>query len=197
MISFLKNKRTTLSQTTKNLTRYFENGITANLRSWSKMVKKGHNKNIGNVWVKYRAELPRKTGSPKRYKQIFPSIYAMFPYILCCEFYSISNWALNNWLLTFSFWLCYLVINCFFFPWPDSELLQYEEKRSWKGFLLVAHEPGTTVGGSHIRGSMVRASEAGYEEVDLVLPGTGRYIFFSFAKNIWWSSFTLDAAMQY
>jgi len=55
------------------------------------MAKKGHNKNIGNVRVKYRAELPRKTGSPKRYKQIFPSIYAMFLYILCCEFYSISN----------------------------------------------------------------------------------------------------------
>lgn len=58
---------------------------------------------------------------------------------------------------------------------PDSDLLQYEEKSSWKGFLLVAHEPGATVGGSHIRGSMVRASEAGYEEVDLVLPGTGRF----------------------
>lgn len=58
---------------------------------------------------------------------------------------------------------------------PDNDLLQYEEKSSWKGFLLVAHEPGTTVGGSHIRGSMVRASEAGYEEVDLVLPGTGRF----------------------
>ncbi|XP_062212143.1 phosphatidylinositol 4-phosphate 5-kinase 1-like isoform X2 [Phragmites australis] len=58
---------------------------------------------------------------------------------------------------------------------PDSDLLQYEEKSSWKGFLLVAHEPGNTVGGSHIRGSMVRASEAGYEEVDLVLPGNGRF----------------------
>jgi hypothetical protein len=49
-----------------------------------------------------------------------------------------------------------------------------EDTSSSKGFLLVAHEPGTTVGGSHIRGSMVRASEGGYEEVDLVLPGTGR-----------------------
>ncbi|TVU45512.1 hypothetical protein EJB05_05001 [Eragrostis curvula] len=58
---------------------------------------------------------------------------------------------------------------------PDDDLLDYEDKNSWKGFLLVAHEPGTTVGGSHIRGSMVRASEAGYEEVDLVLPGNGRY----------------------
>jgi 1-phosphatidylinositol-4-phosphate 5-kinase len=65
--------------------------------------------------------------------------------------------------------------------------LQYEEKSSWKGFLLVAHEPGATVGGSHIRGSMVRASEAGYEEVDLVLPGTGRYLFLlckSLAKHL-------------
>jgi 1-phosphatidylinositol-4-phosphate 5-kinase len=50
-----------------------------------------------------------------------------------------------------------------------------EDTSSSKGFLLVAHEPGTTVGGSHIRGSMVRASEGGYEEVDLVLPGTGRF----------------------
>nr|CAB3498993.1 unnamed protein product [Digitaria exilis] len=63
----------------------------------------------------------------------------------------------------------------YFLPQPDSDLVQYEEKSSWKGFLLAAHEPGTTVGGSHIRGSMVRASEAGYEEVDLVLPGTGRF----------------------
>jgi 1-phosphatidylinositol-4-phosphate 5-kinase len=30
--------------------------------------------------------------------------------------------------------------------------------------------------GSHIRGSMVRVSEAGDEEVDLVLPGTGRFV---------------------
>lgn len=47
-----------------------------------------------------------------------------------------------------------------------------------KGFILVAHEPGSVSGapGSHIRGSMVRASEAGDEEIDLVLPGTGRYV---------------------
>lgn len=45
-----------------------------------------------------------------------------------------------------------------------------------KGFRLVAHEPGSmsTMPGSHIRGSMLRASEAGGEEVDLVLPGTRR-----------------------
>uniref|UniRef100_M8BYI6 Phosphatidylinositol 4-phosphate 5-kinase n=1 Tax=Aegilops tauschii TaxID=37682 RepID=M8BYI6_AEGTA len=53
--------------------------------------------------------------------------------------------------------------------------LHCEDANSSKGFLLVAHEPGTTAGGSHIRGSMVRASEGGYEEVDLVLPGTGRF----------------------
>ncbi|ONK65469.1 uncharacterized protein A4U43_C07F37430 [Asparagus officinalis] len=44
------------------------------------------------------------------------------------------------------------------------------------GLLLVRHEPGSasTVPGSHIRGSMLRASAAGDEEVDLLLPGTGR-----------------------
>ena len=58
----------------------------------------------------------------------------------------------------------------------DSSVpLHCDDVNSSKGFLLVAHEPGTTVGGSHIRGSMVRASEGGYEEVDLVLPGTGRF----------------------
>ncbi|GJM96318.1 hypothetical protein PR202_ga13141 [Eleusine coracana subsp. coracana] len=60
-------------------------------------------------------------------------------------------------------------------PHIDGDQLHYEGKSSWEGFLLVAHEPGTTVGGSHIRGSMVRASEAGYEEVDIILPGNGRY----------------------
>ncbi|KAG8062237.1 hypothetical protein GUJ93_ZPchr0003g18667 [Zizania palustris] len=54
--------------------------------------------------------------------------------------------------------------------------LHHEEKISSKGFLLVAaHDPGPAVRGSHIRGSMVRAAEGGYEEVDLVLPGTGRF----------------------
>ncbi|XP_015690997.1 phosphatidylinositol 4-phosphate 5-kinase 1 isoform X3 [Oryza brachyantha] len=57
-----------------------------------------------------------------------------------------------------------------------SVALHHEEKISSKGFLLVAaNEPGPTVRGSHIRGSMVRAAEGGYEEVDLVLPGTGRF----------------------
>ncbi|XP_072972040.1 phosphatidylinositol 4-phosphate 5-kinase 1-like isoform X1 [Typha angustifolia] len=54
--------------------------------------------------------------------------------------------------------------------------LQEEVTFPPKGFCLVAHEPGSgsTMPGSHIRGSMVRASEAGDEEVDLVLPDTGR-----------------------
>jgi 1-phosphatidylinositol-4-phosphate 5-kinase len=62
--------------------------------------------------------------------------------------------------------------------------LHYEDKSSWKGFLLVAHEPGTTGGGWHIRGSMVRASETGYEEVDLVLPGNGRLIFLNLTEAL-------------
>ncbi|XP_077250107.1 phosphatidylinositol 4-phosphate 5-kinase 1-like isoform X2 [Tasmannia lanceolata] len=45
-----------------------------------------------------------------------------------------------------------------------------------KGLLLVTHEPGfvSTMQGSHVRGSTLRASAAGDEEVDLLLPGTGR-----------------------
>jgi hypothetical protein len=67
-------------------------------------------------------------------------------------------------------------------------MLHYEDKSSWKGFLLVAHKPGTTGGGSHIRGSMVRASEASYEEVDLVLPGNGRLIFLNLTESLDWLS---------
>jgi hypothetical protein len=36
----------------------------------------------------------------------------------------------------------------------------------------------------HIRGSMVRASEASYEEVDLVLPGNGRLIFLNLTESL-------------
>ncbi|KAH7679471.1 Phosphatidylinositol-4-phosphate 5-kinase protein [Dioscorea alata] len=45
-----------------------------------------------------------------------------------------------------------------------------------KGLLLVTHEPGSVsnMPGSHIRGGTLRASAAGDEEVDLLLPGTGR-----------------------
>ncbi|KAJ4791399.1 Phosphatidylinositol-4-phosphate 5-kinase family protein [Rhynchospora pubera] len=58
----------------------------------------------------------------------------------------------------------------------SSDSVNPDEIFRQKGFLLVAHEPGSvsSAPGSHIRGSMVRASEAGDEEVDLVLPGTGR-----------------------
>uniref|UniRef100_A0A1D1YJ34 Phosphatidylinositol 4-phosphate 5-kinase n=1 Tax=Anthurium amnicola TaxID=1678845 RepID=A0A1D1YJ34_9ARAE len=45
-----------------------------------------------------------------------------------------------------------------------------------KGLLLVAHEPGSsgTTPGLHIRGSTLRASAVGDEEVDLLLPDAGR-----------------------
>ncbi|XXG60888.1 hypothetical protein AAC387_Pa04g2687 [Persea americana] len=54
--------------------------------------------------------------------------------------------------------------------------LQCEFLMHSKGLLLVTHEPGSvsTVAGSHIRGSTLRTSAAGDEEVDLILPGTGR-----------------------
>lgn len=40
-------------------------------------------------------------------------------------------------------------------------------------------DDNTVVVGPHIRGSRLRASSAtGVEEVDLLLPGTARYIFF-------------------
>ncbi|XP_009390252.2 phosphatidylinositol 4-phosphate 5-kinase 1-like isoform X1 [Musa acuminata AAA Group] len=45
-----------------------------------------------------------------------------------------------------------------------------------KGLRLVAHEPSSvsSLPGSHMRGSTLRASAAGNKEVDLLLPGTGR-----------------------
>ncbi|XP_042429823.1 phosphatidylinositol 4-phosphate 5-kinase 1-like [Zingiber officinale] len=57
----------------------------------------------------------------------------------------------------------------------ESQL--HEEIRNLpKGLRLVAHEPSsvTSLPGSHIRGSTLRASAAGNKEVDLLLPGTGR-----------------------
>ncbi|KAK9096038.1 hypothetical protein Sjap_021535 [Stephania japonica] len=44
------------------------------------------------------------------------------------------------------------------------------------GMVLALHEPSSVsaVPGSHIRGSALRASSTGDEEVDLLLPGTGR-----------------------
>lgn len=47
-----------------------------------------------------------------------------------------------------------------------------------KGLILVTHEPnivGTTPG-PHIRGNSLRAFSVGEKEVDLLLPGTGRYV---------------------
>lgn len=46
------------------------------------------------------------------------------------------------------------------------------------GLILVTHEPGsvTSAPGPHIRGSTLRAYSVGDKEVDLLLPGTGRYL---------------------
>ncbi|XP_042395082.1 phosphatidylinositol 4-phosphate 5-kinase 1-like isoform X1 [Zingiber officinale] len=62
---------------------------------------------------------------------------------------------------------------------PDnySDAQLHEEIRNLpKGLYLVAHEPSSvsSLPGSHIRGSTLRASAAGNKEVDLLLPGTGR-----------------------
>ena len=48
-----------------------------------------------------------------------------------------------------------------------------------KGLLLVTHEPSSvsTTPGSHIRGDTLKANSVGEKEVDLLLPGTGRYLF--------------------
>ncbi|KAK1287976.1 Phosphatidylinositol 4-phosphate 5-kinase 7 [Acorus calamus] len=45
-----------------------------------------------------------------------------------------------------------------------------------RGLLLVTHEPGSisAIQGSHIRGSGLKVSAAGDQEVDLLLRGTGR-----------------------
>lgn len=45
------------------------------------------------------------------------------------------------------------------------------------GLMLVTHEPDSvsTAPGPHIRGSTLRAYSVGDKEVDLLLPGTGRY----------------------
>lgn len=47
-----------------------------------------------------------------------------------------------------------------------------------KGLRLVAHEPGVvnTAPGAHIRGNTLRAYSMGNNEVDLLLPGTARYV---------------------
>lgn len=46
------------------------------------------------------------------------------------------------------------------------------------GLLLVTHEPNSvnTAPGPHIRGKPLKAYSLGDKEVDLLLPGTGRYL---------------------
>ncbi|URE32783.1 phosphatidylinositol-4-phosphate 5-kinase [Musa troglodytarum] len=58
---------------------------------------------------------------------------------------------------------------------PDVQLCD-EVRTPPKGLRLVAHEPSSvsSLPGSHMRGSTLRASAAGNKEVDLLLPGTGR-----------------------
>ncbi|KAG6484095.1 hypothetical protein ZIOFF_060889 [Zingiber officinale] len=67
--------------------------------------------------------------------------------------------------------------DCTFVFFHPAESQLHEEIRNLpKGLRLVAHEPSsvTSLPGSHIRGSTLRASAAGNKEVDLLLPGTGR-----------------------
>lgn len=54
----------------------------------------------------------------------------------------------------------------------EDEISNYPE-----GLVLVPRgtDDNSVVVGPHIRGSRLRASSAGYEEVDLLLPGTARY----------------------
>lgn len=49
-----------------------------------------------------------------------------------------------------------------------------------KGLRLVSHDPDivTTMRGSHMRGSTLRASAIGGEEADLLLPGAGRWYYY-------------------
>ena len=48
-----------------------------------------------------------------------------------------------------------------------------------EGLLLVTHEPSSvnTAPGPHSRGNTLKANSHGEKEVDLLLPGTGRYLF--------------------
>lgn len=51
-----------------------------------------------------------------------------------------------------------------------------EDENYPQGLVLVPRgTDDSVVVGSHIRGSRLRASSAGDEEVDLLLPGTARY----------------------
>lgn len=61
---------------------------------------------------------------------------------------------------------------------PLAENSQGELLIPPKGLILVTHEPNivSTTPGPHIRGNTLRALSAGDKEVDLFLPGTGRYL---------------------
>ncbi|KAM5559685.1 phosphatidylinositol 4-phosphate 5-kinase 9 [Rosa sericea] len=58
----------------------------------------------------------------------------------------------------------------------EEEALEDEIFNYPQGLVLIPRETddGSVVAGPHIRGNRLRASSAGYEEVDLLLPGTAR-----------------------
>lgn len=69
--------------------------------------------------------------------------------------------------------LC-LRLNTFCTDAQEDEIGNYPQ-----GLVLVqrGNDENSVVVGPHIRGSRLRASAAGFEEVDLLLPGTARLIF--------------------
>lgn len=58
-----------------------------------------------------------------------------------------------------------------------TETLEDEISNYPQGLVLIPRgtDDDSVVVGPHVRGSRLRASSAGYEEVDLLLPGTARY----------------------
>ncbi|RAL49503.1 hypothetical protein DM860_012936 [Cuscuta australis] len=64
----------------------------------------------------------------------------------------------------------------------DGETSQGDIAIPPRGLLLVTHEPSSANDepGPHIRGNTLKAYSVGDREVDLLLPGTGRYSFFPF-----------------
>ena len=62
---------------------------------------------------------------------------------------------------------------CFHYAFKQGELLILP-----KGLLLVSHEPRivNTTPGPHISGNTLKAYSMGDNEVDLLLPGTGRLV---------------------
>lgn len=77
--------------------------------------------------------------------------------------------------------LCnFSLFNFFFLSFFEGLNSQGEISIPPKGLLLVTHEPSSvsTMPGPHIRGSALRAMSVGDREVDVLLPGTGRYLHF-------------------